>query len=909
MDYVGLRWYKCDFHLHTMSSKCYEDEDTIEAWVDEVERKELNCIAVTDHNDYRYIDKIKEEAEKRNITVFPGVELTCDTAKIHVLILFNTDCNADDVRDYLTGVGIDKRAVENGEVTSESIFNVCDKAKKLGCIVIPAHIDELNGINSMSDANISKLLTGKYIDAVQVVNEDVWENKDVDFKQAIRDKYNDQSISDEKIDAWYKSYKKAKTSEIPFIMSSDNPRAEHDAKHGLWGIGRDYCWIKMGDTPNIEGLRQAFLSYKERIRTSYQSKNLPERLPEVWIKSITVNGVSISPYCGINLEFNTQLNTIIGGRGSGKSSIIRLIAGALKSAKFDDLEVIKAEQENFYQLTDKNGKGVLAEKSSIEVQIYRNGILYKIIETDFKKKSSSFSIMKYNQELDTWDAVKEEQFIDFLLVDTYTQKQIYELAQAPDALGRLIDKDNEELPVLLEKADEAYSELIDKIKELRLAKDKIKEEAKLSLELKDLNNQIDVYKKSGFTSAIEEKTKYENEKNAIDSYLNSVKSIGNELVEYSSKEHISRPIDTFLSDDIKTILKKGKNSIDVVFAEIKKNGESIVSQYELLKGEVEKSEWNIRYQESIAAYDNAKTKLDEQHLEADKLDELLEKQKQKEQDIKALSDLKNSILDIEKEIGKLETKYNTQLNNIRNCRKAFIDSILSDDQDVKIEYIEKANKKSVEDLLLKYTQSTSTNVVDDIYKVAEQAVSRGGLKRFRSLIEKIVNEEEVSGVSMYFQRAIKNLDSSLIDQILSFVPTDDLQVSYKNAAGKLVPLHTASPGQKTTAILTFILAYGDRPLLLDQPEDDLDNRLVYDLVVKQLKKSKKHRQIIVVTHNANIPVNGDAEYIISMDSSSRYVAVKNAGTIDNDIIREEICDVMEGTEFAFKMRAKKYHVH
>lgn len=84
---------------------------------------------------------------------------------------------------------------------------------------------------------------------------------------------------------------------------------------------------------------------------------------------------------------------------------------------------------------------------------------------------------------------------------------------------------------------------------------------------------------------------------------------------------------------------------------------------------------------------------------------------------------------------------------------------------------------------------------------------------------------------------------------------------------------------------------------------------MYDLVVKQLKESKKQRQIIVVTHNANIPVNGDAEYIISLDSANRYVKVKCTGTMDDKDIRDEICDVMEGSEFAFGMRAKKYHMN
>ena len=137
---------------------------------------------------------------------------------------------------------------------------------------------------------------------------------------------------------------------------------------------------------------------------------------------------------------------------------------------------------------------------------------------------------------------------------------------------------------------------------------------------------------------------------------------------------------------------------------------------------------------------------------------------------------------------------------------------------------------------------------------------------------------------------------------------DDLVVSYKpEKAKKFIHLSNASAGQKTTTILTFLLAYGKQPLLLDQPEDDLDNRLVYDLIVARLKVAKSKRQIIVVTHNANIPVNGDSEYIISMNSDTDIIQVNKTGTMDDTEIRQEICDVMEGTKDAFEMRAKKYH--
>jgi ABC-type enterochelin transport system ATPase subunit len=146
-----------------------------------------------------------------------------------------------------------------------------------------------------------------------------------------------------------------------------------------------------------------------------------------------------------------------------------------------------------------------------------------------------------------------------------------------------------------------------------------------------------------------------------------------------------------------------------------------------------------------------------------------------------------------------------------------------------------------------------------------------------------------------------------MDELELFMPEDEVVVEYKpENTDKFKSLSTASAGQRTTATLTFLLSFGTIPLLLDQPEDDLDNRLVYDLIVDRLKVAKGSRQIIVVTQNANIPVNLDAEYIISMDSESQFTSVLNSGTVEREEIKKEICDVMEGSEKAFKMRSDRY---
>ena len=155
---------------------------------------------------------------------------------------------------------------------------------------------------------------------------------------------------------------------------------------------------------------------------------------------------------------------------------------------------------------------------------------------------------------------------------------------------------------------------------------------------------------------------------------------------------------------------------------------------------------------------------------------------------------------------------------------------------------------------------------------------------------------------------IQELSPNQMDLIDLLLPEDEIEMQYKNRKGVYSSLAIASAGQKTTAILTFILSFGNTPLILDQPEDDLDNRLVYDLIVDRIRAIKDKRQIIIVTHNANIPVNGDAEYVISLASESRNLKIQAEGSIENNEVKNEICDVMEGGISAFKIRAARYNL-
>jgi len=194
---------------------------------------------------------------------------------------------------------------------------------------------------------------------------------------------------------------------------------------------------------------------------------------------------------------------------------------------------------------------------------------------------------------------------------------------------------------------------------------------------------------------------------------------------------------------------------------------------------------------------------------------------------------------------------------------------------------------------------TTESKISDIQ--AQAIIEDGGAKT-----SIILNETENEVVN-YF-------DPGKLDDILKFdeivfddVPDVKLQVK---AGGGEEPasITNLSPGQRCSALLPIILLRGNCPVVIDQPEDNLDNRLICDVVVDVLQKLKDSRQIIVATHNPNIPVSGDAEQVIVTEALTREQGrICEQGPIDEAQIIRQIKEIMEGGEEAFKLRARRYN--
>lgn len=926
IDYKGTKWFKCDLHLHTPASKCFQDQAvTADQWVARAIEQGLNCVAVTDHNTGLSIDAIKAAAIGKNITIFPGVEITCDTSKIHLLILFDVDKTTDHINDFLVKCDIKRENFGEQEAhTSINIFDVAEIAYKDGAVIIPAHIDEYNGLGSVSVANLEKFYALDYINAVQIVHKEFLNSTlqttgNADLKLLLNDYYNTPTpaIDDSTVKEWFTSIKYAVAANVALLTFSDNPHEPQNSKHGLAGIGSRFTWIKMDNAPTLEGLRQAFLLPQFRIKNEFDCPGIPYETPELWIKSISITETTITNGATpLLIEFSPQLTTIIGGRGSGKSSILRFIRGLFnRTADLIELNEIFADHHEFYKQNDPRTKlGVLTANSKIEIDFVRNNILHKITASGITTSNNqTITIQKFDNGTSSWNVEAAEGYIDFFSYEQYSQKQIYEIAQEPNSLRERIDKSITGMEVLINNREVIKKSFLEKSAAIRTIQQQITGKGRLQTEIRDLEERIQLFHQSGIASLLTSKEKFTGQQNDLTNFLEQAKERENNIdaliatVELPDIDYTN--FDAAYGAELGTLSKTVVDGYTTIKEELERVKQSAEQLRTVFESALTGTTWKTGFDQNQTDFDEKKAELETQGINDISNFEMLTQAKAlKEKELEAILAIEANLAAELTERDRLKNENLLKTKEITAKRKAYVASLLQDDK-VKVSINSFRNKTDFVNKIRTAIQRDNgfQSDVDLLVEMCFNGNVEQTINNVRDVFLKIKRNETVTGITGYFVTLVTNMTFAQIDEIELLLPEDEIDIKYKPSGSTVFkPLSTASAGQKTTAVLTFILSQGNVPLVLDQPEDDLDNRLVYELIVDRLKQAKEHRQIIVVTHNANIPVNGDAEYIISMNSESNALQVLHSGTVEQLSIKKEICDVMEGSEQAFEMRSKRY---
>lgn len=922
IQYKGARWFKSDLHLHTPASQCFIDKSvTPEQWVSACVEAGLDCVAVTDHNTGAWIDCIKAAADGTGLFVFPGVEITCDTSKIHLLVLFDQATTTQNVEDFLITCGISRVCFASEDAhSSMTVSEIAQKANDVGALVIPAHIDEFNGLAYVASvSSLNDFLKLPFIHAVQFVHNEFLDKtlsvkNNQELLSAINSYYGNRTtaIGEDNIKSAYQGLQTAINLKKRLLTFSDNPDSTNAAKHGLSGIGSRYTWVKMSDNPTLEGLRQAFMM-PERTVHCFDSGKAPYQLPRLWLRKISVQNTTITKKGeSFEVEFNPQLTTIIGGRGSGKSSVLRFLRGVFNRViDLEGLAEVKEDYSQFFKKVDSEGQGVLKDDTKIEVLFVRDNLDYRVCY----EQGRDLVIEKFDPIVGVYQPVTDEGFIDFLQFEEYSQKQIFSIAQRPNSLRNRIDgaiDGYDDLLTYYKQARQGYRQLKENQRSLIQA---IQNKGKVTTEINDLKSKIELLKQSGISEDITRQQSFDKQRAHIKDYLQGAQGLIERLKEfYPDFENLqsfdSLPISEEYRENIASIIQQLTNAITTTGTLIKAKSAEVENVFRETITQIKQTPFYTDAESCKQQFEAKKADLEQKGVtDMSDFEKYNRQIAQKEEELKVITaketELKANLISI----GEQQRIIAEVRQTLSQKRNEFVNGCINSTK-IKVVIRPYFDKDDFKNKLRKIVQKQSgydrgiDTVTDEVYADDNVLSNLASFKeRMHQLHTNTLANNYYDG---RFTSLIQDLTESQMDEIDLLYPQDQIEMRYKGRDGNFKPLSVASAGQKTTAILTFILSFGDVPLILDQPEDDLDNRLVYDLIVDKMRQIKEKRQVIVVTHNANIPVNGDAEYVVSLSSETHNLKIQAEGTIEDEKVKNEICEVMEGGVEAFQTRAKRY---
>ena len=871
--YPGAKWWRFDFHTHTPASAdfmkgCPEEikaKITPQVWLKKFIDKNIDCVAVTDHNSGAWVDKLQaalkeleDQAGKKHLLwLFPGVEISVNGG-IHILAIFDTDKTTAHIDSLLGAVGYGGTKGDCDGVTSKSALDVIDIIHQHGGLAIPAHVDKEKGLfKEYKGTTLQAILASPYLQAMELC--------DPEYPKP-------QLYIDKKLN-------------LTEVCGSD----VHNFRLENFGT---FTWVKM-DSPSLAGLKLALID--EQASVNCDIKIDPNQHASYVIEELEV---SDARYLGrpqtLRVPFSPFLSTLIGGRGSGKSTLLEFMRLALRRDKELPSDL---RDDKYYQLGDDS---LLTENSLIRLVYSKNKILYRL-NWDAKSEIASLEVQGENDE---WQSEAGE--IESLFpAKIFSQKQIFALSQDPQTLLKVVDESPE---VGYAQWQQEISALNDQYKwkqwQINDLTERCEQKNRLQGECNDLRRQIAEIEKSGHKDILQIYRIRQAQVNAIKTtestwqgMLNSLQIIAQDIAPAEIPEQVFAG-----RRDIYADLQSANQQWQIIATQLLTLAQQAQSSIDNWKAHKDKTEWQVQLNADIARYQQVKADLQQQGIDPEKYPQLLRQLERVQSELKKISGFNTKIEHLKQECDQLYQKIQQQRQLLSEKRASFLSATLANNQYISIELdCFAAGAAQVERDLRQILQCSDRFENDFSVLIEKLGHDARALKKHIDDIRRGKEEPK----DKRFAKHLANLpQESMLDLKLWF-PEDNLRTTFGD---RNTPLEHGSPGQKCAALLAFLLSYGDEPLLLDQPEDDLDNDLIYKLIVQHIRASKHRRQIIIVTHNANIVVNGDAEMVLPLSVSGGQSHINEPASIQDMKVRKKICAILEGGQQAFSKRYKRIHL-
>ena len=872
----GARFHRCALQVNPFSylrrhnkRTAFKSEDeynkaTIEACLE----RTIEVIAVTDHYRVRQSVSLVHAARNRGLWAFSGFEAVTKDG-VHFLCLFDPD------KDESLETFIGKCGIHNTEVSSPTgsldSVELLEISKTWGAVCIAAHVASEGGLlrklSGQSRMNVWKhpdllacAMPGPVSDAPQGIRP-ILENKDAQHKRE----------------------------HLPAILNASDVNDPADLNKDAAS-----CFIKMSNV-SVEAFRQAFLDPGSRVRL--HSDPMPE--PHAEFLAMSWQGGFLRDSA---VHFNENLNVLVGGRGTGKSTMIESIRYAL------GLDPLGEEAKKAHD-------GVIRH-------VLQSGTKVSVLVRSHRPSQRCYTI---ERSVPNPPIVKDQTGQVLTLaprdvmpgVEVFGQHEISELTKSPEKLTllleRFVDRDTSlsarkaEIQLELVKS---RSRIVDVRREMKALEDRL-------AELPGLEETQKRFQEAGLEERLKEKSLLIREERLFASLgerLEQYRAIQNELIQ-------ELPVDTaFVSSKAleglpnRDILLKIERILDALSAELKVVGDQFskaLNQADRAIADL-RPRWDGRREGIEDTYERLLRELQESKIDGAQFIQL-------RQQIEELRPLKDKTEHLKNDLGTHERHRRNLLSEWEDIKASEyrqtetaakrVSRKLRDRVSVEVKMA--GNRVPLEQLL----REVGGNLAAALQRLRglDQLSLPELAQRCREGKESLIKHYRLPpGAAERVSQAGLDLIMRIEELELPATTTIELNTASEGEPPKWQTLQKLSTGQKATAVLLLLLLESDAPLVVDQPEDDLDNRFITEGVVPTMRQEKRRRQFVFSTHNANIPVLGDAELIVGLTASGEAkeghakISPEHMGSIDRRPVRELVEEILEGGKAAFEMRRSKY---
>ncbi len=886
LKYFGAQFYKCALQVNPWEyvvrygqsvAGVESEEDYNQKILEECNACGIKVVGLADHNNAQSSEKLREKLRGGGIVVFPGFEIESSEG-IHMVCLYGEDSKIEDLQHYIWALlDINDEPKLNPPTQSErSINGIARMIKSQKGFWFAAHMTGQNGILRLKGAGDN--------------HKDFWKKDDLLVAGQIPGKLEDiPDAEKEIIENKNPDYKRGKKI---VVINAKDVKTPGDLREDSASVQ-----IKM-TKPCMEAFKDAFYDPDSRVMLNHNAKEPRHGR----ILSIVCEGASIFPY-GAAVKFSDNLNTVIGGRGTGKSTLLEGIRYALDM--LPGTEKARDKHQSLCEDIYGNAKitlTVYSAKYGGEYTVSRGyGGLPKVTDKEGHVK-----------ELNPCDILPE--------VEIYSHDEIHDVAGDKSKQLKLLDRflpdpsgRNETMKQIKRKLSENREQLVGAMKQ----KERLEE---LMAGLPELKEKLRVYERFGIEEKMEEIRLIKQEKTVMEKIESQISDMKKWLESYSDSVDLDfvgdSVVEKFPNKEILSRLAAQIRALDSACGEKIKKMEHAIDSF---REAVEKAnpELNAKHESADEKFRRALEKLsgsdgrDGADIPAN-IQKTIQRVSFAESQKPILQKIEERIVRLKKERRNIVAEYEKTASRRAEEMDIAINKINEGELENKV--LITLERMAVKDRLKEFFRK-----IDGVGAHAIKWIDEHNDAVPIKLAEVIAQEKDgglmrkygvAAGVARKMAAACEN-DREMLLKLEEVEVKDAIGIQLNTAhedAREAVyrPLDKLSAGQKCTAILNIILLESQDPLIIDQPEDNLDNSFIAERIVKDLRIWKDKRQFIFATHNANIPVFGDAELILVLEPNLGKISGDNIGSIDKTSVRAAAARILDGGREAFYMRQHKY---